>query len=279
VSSTPGGHRDDAGAGPVSSTPGARRDGARVGPVRSVPEGCRDDAGAGPRIRMRDLAGAELGKLRTLPATWLALGLAGVANTLIAVLSAGGAVRLGTAHGPVPIGQVGVVALAPAYVFAAIAVLGAGSEHLGGQLRVSLAAVPDRHRLFRAKLAASVAAGVLAAVPVLVPGHLVQRAGAAGLGALLLVYLLLSLLAYGIAVLTRSVVVPLVVLAGTPVLLTPVLRGMVPDVVRFLPHEAALGLLAFPGAELGRVEGLLVLAAWATVAVTCAWSAFAGRDS
>lgn len=228
---------------------------------------------------MRDLAGAELGKLRTLPATWLALGLAGVANTLIAVLSAGGAVRLGTANGPVPIGQVGVVALAPAYVFAAIAVLGAGSEHLGGQLRVSLAAVPDRHRLFRAKLAASVAAGVLAAVPVLVPGHLVQRAGAAGLGALLLVYLLLSLLAYGIAVLTRSVVVPLVVLAGTPVLLTPVLRGMVPGAVRFLPHEAALGLLAFPGAELGRVEGLLVLAAWATVAVTCAWSAFAGRDS
>ncbi|MBB5782967.1 ABC transporter [Nonomuraea jabiensis] len=231
-------------------------------------------------IRLADLLRAELTKTRTLPATWIALGVASAANTVLALLAATDAVRLAGQDGPVAIGQLGTLMVAPVYVFAAIAVFAAGSEYRAGQLRVSLAAVPDRHRLAAAKLAAVTAACLLAAGPAILPGHLVQPV--ADPASLLAVYLLLGLVGYGFAVVASGVVAPLAVLFVTPVLISPALRGSLPDVVRFLPHEAALSLLglpADPATALSRTGGLLTLVAWAGLSAGAGWAALVRRDA
>ncbi|MEV4359232.1 hypothetical protein [Nonomuraea sp. NPDC049625] len=231
-------------------------------------------------IRLADLLRAELTKTRTLPATWVALGVASAANTVLGLLAATDSVRLAGPAGPVSIGQLGTLMVAPVYVFVAIAVFAAGSEYRAGQLRVTLAAVPGRHRLAAAKLAAVTAACLLAAGPAVLPGHLVQPV--ADPAALLTVYLLLSLIGYGFAVVARGVVTPLAVLFVTPVLISPALRGSMPDAVRLLPHEAALSLLglpADPATALDRTGGLLTLIAWAGLSVGAGWAALVRRDA
>lgn len=239
--------------------------------------------GAGT-IGFGDLLGAELTKIATLPAAGVALALAVAAHSVLGVLGATDAVRIAGPQGPVPIAELGSLLLAPAYAVVAIAVLVAGSEHRGGQLRVSLVAVPDRDRLFAAKLGVAAAAVLLAAVPAVLPGHLVRHAAGVGAGpalaALLAVHLLLGLLGFGLATVARSVVIPLAALVVLPVLVSPVLQAVLPGVVELLPHEAALAVLgaAAPG-DLGRTGGLLVLAGWAVLATGTAWAAFTRRDS
>jgi ABC-2 type transport system permease protein len=239
-------------------------------------------------IRFVDLLAAELTKIRTLPATWVALAVAVVANALLGVLAATDVVRLAGSDGSAPIGQFGTLMMSPAYAFVSIAVFAGGSEYRGRQIRVSLTAVPRRTRLSAAKLAATLAVGLPAAVLVVVPGYLVQRAGHPPAGAtigdaarLVGVYLLLSLVGYGFAVLARSVVTPIAVLVILPVLVSPILRVAVPRVVEFLPHESALSFLAVfdQPAALCRSAGLAVLIAWTMVSVGAAWVLFVRRDS
>jgi hypothetical protein len=79
---------------------------------------------------------------------------------------------------------------------------------------------------------------------------------------------LLSLLGLGLALLTRGVVWPAALLAGVPILLTPVLRATVPAIVPYLPHEAAAA--GYPG--------LPILSAWATASIAAAWLALLHRD-
>ncbi|MEU4539174.1 ABC transporter [Streptosporangium sp. NPDC023825] len=249
-----------------------------------------DAAGA---VGFGDVFAAELAKIRTLPVTWVALAVASAANALLGVLAATDAVRIAGQDGQIAVGRLGTLVVSPVYVFVAIAVHAAGGEYRAGQLRVTLAAVPDRNRLFTAKLAATAATGLLAAIPAVLPGHLVGHApaitgghlgigaAAVGLAAVLGAYLLLSLIGHGFAVIARGVVTPLAVLLVTPVLISPALRGALPDLVRFLPHEATLSLLdtaGDPGAALGRAGGLLVLTAWAGLSVGGAWLVFARRD-
>lgn len=249
------------------------------------------DAGT---IGFSDLLTAELTKIRTLPATWIAMAVACTLNTLLGILASTDVVRLAGRDGPIPVTQLDILVLAPVYVHTAIAVFAMGSEYRGGQLRVSLAAVPDRNRLATAKLVAAATVSLVVAIPVLVPGHLIRHAGevvdgdpgigraAVELGALLAVYVLMGLIGYGFAGIVRTVVTPLAVLFSAPILLSPVLRRTVPDVVRFLPHEAAVSLLdlpTHPSAALDRIGGLLVLTGWAGAFVGAARTAFARRDS
>ncbi len=232
---------------------------------------------------MTALLRAEFTKVRTLPATWIALLLALVAYTVLGVLASTDAVRVAGADGTASIGRIGTLMLAPAYVFIGVAVFAAGSEYTGGQLRVSLLAAPRRDRLFAAKLAVSTAVSALAALVVLLPGYLVQHPGAPGIGlpALVSAYLLLGLIGHGVAVLTRTAVTPLAGLFVAAVLVAPTLRGAFPEVVRYLPHDAALSLtgLAEDPAAPGRLAALLVLAGWAVVSVGLAWAVFTRRDS
>lgn len=234
---------------------------------------------------------AELTKIRTLPAVWIALALTVVANTVLGVLAATDAVRVASADGEVAVGQLGTLMLAPVYVFIAIAVFAAGTEYRGGQLRVSLAAVPDRTRWFGSKLAVSAAAALLAAIPAVLPGLLVQRGVAGDLAsgrtvtdllALLTSYLLLSLVGFGFAFLARTLVTPLAVLFILPILVSTTLGSLFPQVIRFLPHEATLSFLgraADPATALGRGAGLLVLTGWALLFVGTAWVLVVRRDS
>lgn len=231
---------------------------------------------------MSGVAAAELTKIRTLPATWLAAAAAMVANTVLGLLAAGDVVRVGSQDGSVAIGGLGTVMLAPAYIFATVAVLAAGSEHSAGQLRVSLLAVPARARLFATKLAVTAVASLVGAAVVILPGYLIQHGtAAAGLVALVTAYLLLALVGFSLAVLSRTVVTPLALLFVAAVLVAPTLRGALPEVVRYLPHDAALSLVGMaddPGA-LDRLGGLSVLTAWSAVSVAVAAAVYIRRDS
>ncbi|MEU3166439.1 ABC transporter [Streptosporangium sp. NPDC006930] len=245
-------------------------------------------------IRFGDVLAAELIKITTLPASWIALALGFGANGLLGIVAATDTVRVAGQDGGIPIAELGTLTLSPVYAFVAIAVFAAGGEYRGGQLRVSLAAVPGRDLLFAAKLTASAAFGLVASIPAVLPGHLLRhlpaiRAGetgvddaVAGLLALLVAYLLLGLVGFGLAVVTRTVVTPLVTLLLTPVLVSPMLQGALPHVVSLLPHEAALSLIgmpATPATALGPVAGLLVSATWATLSVVAAWQTFVRRDT
>ncbi|WDZ86617.1 hypothetical protein [Micromonospora cathayae] len=231
---------------------------------------------------MTALLTAELTKIRSLPAVWIAWALTVVSNTVLGVAAATDVVRVASAAGEVTVGQLGTLMLAPVYVFIAIAVLAAGTEYRGGQLRVSLTAVPDRSRWFGAKLAVSAAVALAAAVPAVLPGLLVRHGSAAEFGALLTGYLLLSLVGFGFAFLARAFVTPLVVLAVLPILVSTTVGGLVPKATRILPHEATLSLLgqpADPATALGRGTGLLVLLGWAALFVGGSWVLVVRRDT
>ncbi|SIR74805.1 hypothetical protein [Micromonospora avicenniae] len=240
---------------------------------------------------MSELLIAELTKIRTLPATWIAFALTVLGNAVLGILAATDLVRVASANGEVAVGQLGALMLAPAYVFIAIAVFAAGTEYRGGQLRISLAAMPDRTRWFGSKLAVSAVVALVAAIPAVLPGLLVQH-GAAGdlafsstakdLLALLAGYLLLSLVGFGFAFLARSPVTPLAVLFILPMLASTALGNLLPQFVKLLPHEATLsflGLSADPATTLSRAAGLLVLIGWALLFVGTAWTLIVRRDS
>lgn len=243
------------------------------------------------QIRLSDLVRAELTKIRTLPATWIALAVTLTANAVLGLLAATDVVRVAGQDGQVAIARLGTVMLAPVYAFIAVPVFAAGGEYRGGQLRVSLAAMPDRNRFFTAKLLASSGAAVLAAVVTVLPGRLLQyvadggpAAGGAvgGFFATVAAYSMLALVGYGFAVIARTVVTPLAVLFILPVLVSPMLGGILPGVVRLLPHEAALSFLGMPTSPalaVGRATGLLVVVTWALLFVGTAWAVTARRDS
>ena len=174
------------------------------------------------------LLGAEAAKLATLPATWVALAVATAGHVLLALA------------GPV---QAGGLLLAPAYAIAGVSVHAAGTEYRTGQIRLTLAAVPDRTRLLTAKAVVSLTVCLLAALPA---------------GELVATYLLIALIGFGLAVITRGVVIPLAGLCLTPVVAT---------------------VLPRPIAALLPVDDLPVLTVWAILCTTGAWALFCRRDS
>lgn len=233
-----------------------------------------------PAIRMTDLVAAELTKIRSLPATWISLAVAVVANAALGFIAATDVIRLAGDSSPTSIAQIGTLMLAPVYAFLAIAVFAAGTEYRGGHLRLSLAAVPGRSRFLTAKLLAALAASLVAAVLVVLPS-LVLRDALGELGRYLVAYLLLALIGYGLAFTVRSVVTLIAVLSAFPILISTTLGGLWPEAVRLLPHEAALSLLdmpADPATALSPGAGLLVLAAWAAGSVATAWILVTRRD-
>lgn len=245
-------------------------------------------------IRFRNLVTAELTKIRTLTATWIALAITTTANTALGIVVATDAIRIAGSDGPVPVAQLGTLMLAPVYIFAAIAVYAAGTEYRAGQLRITLAATPDRARLFAAKLTAATALSTLAAIVAVLPGHLLQHSQsiidrdlhtgevATDLLATGIVYVILSLIGFGFAIVAQSVVTPLAVLFITPVLVSPAMQGTYPDLIKFLPHEASLSLLGTPTApdtELTLGSATMVLTTWAAASLAIAAGSLLRRDS
>jgi ABC-2 type transport system permease protein len=175
------------------------------------------------------------------------------------------------------------------------AALVAGGEYVDGQLRSSLLAMPQRGRLLLAKLMLISAASALVGLVATGAAVLVKHAtlGAHGLavdeftramgGNLLGVtinYALISILAAGLTILTRTFVITLVVLIPLVLGMTISLLGILPA-VKYLPDLAGLQLLtAYPGVGLlDPIHGGLVMAAWSAAFAAAAWSAFRRRDA
>ncbi len=236
---------------------------------------------------------AELTKISTVPALWIALTVTLATNSLLGWAAGIGTVRISSGEGMVPLAQAGALLLAPVYVFVAVGVFAAGTEYGSGQLSASLLAVPGRSRLFAAKLIATVVAAAVAALVVVAPGFVllhrhdlaagtfVWRPALAELGSHVVVYLLLAVVGLGLACMVRNVVVPMIVLIVAALLAAPMLRGSFPDVVAVLPHDAALSAVGTPSGPDALVQGagFAVLAAWGVALTAAAWIAFSLRDA
>jgi hypothetical protein len=210
-------------------------------------------------------------------------------NTALGVIHAADLVRLGVGSRLVPLSDLGALMFAPVYVFLVLPVYAAGSEYQSGQIRVTLAATPNRVTLALAKLSALLTVAVPAALLVLVPERLtITIADGTDGGGILLdlgrwvaAYTLMALVAYGLAGLLRSTVAPLAILVLIPVLIaTGVFQ--VPEVIRLLPDQLSLSLLGTPGysvTELPPEFAAAALTTWALLLAAAHGLALARRDS
>jgi ABC-2 type transport system permease protein len=244
-----------------------------------------------PSIRFRDVHRAEVTKIMTHPATWIAFGTAGILNTGLGILDSTEVIRIAAGDRIVRLSDLGSVLLAPVYAFVITAVFAAGSEYQNGQLRVTLAAAPARGRLLVAKLAALLTVIVPAALIATAPGRLISAltldqvpdAGSIISDVLswCVVYTVLSIVAFGLGILLRGVAAPLALMTLIPLLAwTGVFQ--LPEIIRLLPHDASLSLLGLPASaatELSPHLAGLTLLAWTVIATVAAATVFTRRDS
>lgn len=257
---------------------------------------------------------AELRKTTALPAAWAGVAVAVLGSVAITVLNAvmvRGAVtdgeperiagsspfEAGFTAAPI-IGVVGAVV---------IGVIVIGSEYTadraesGGsrQITTTLAATPQRVPLFIAKALVVVVFVVLTAA-VTIPGSVALAGGIIGevgvetvgaeeaavraLGAALY-WMLMGLIAFSITVLTRSGVIPLVVLiANSSVVSFSLLLTNLTPLAHWLPDMAGRNLFGFPTeyavpGGLAPVPGAIVMAGWALVLLVVAALVFRRRDA
>lgn len=239
-------------------------------------------------IQRRDVLGAEMTKITTLPMTVIMVIIAAVANFGLAAVDVSG-VRFSTGSTPARLSTFGMVMLAPVYVFLVAPVTAAASEHRDGQFRMSLVAVPDRRLLAGAAWLAMMVGVMVGAVVALAPARLVvalvDQTGVAAfaidLGRWVAVYLFLSMIAYGLARLLRQSIAPLAIMIGLPVIIgTGILQW--PQGIRFLPDQASLSLLGTPGYDVTELPvgvAALVLAGWSVLATVTHVLAVTRRDA
>ncbi|GAA2658299.1 MULTISPECIES: ABC transporter permease [Actinosynnema] len=162
------------------------------------------------------------------------------------------------------------------------------SEHGNGQLATTLAAVPRRWVLLLAKaltvvVAVAALAGTAVATVLTVEGSW-GADGSHGRAAGTVVYwVLTALMAFAVAVVARSGLVPVVVFTinGTLVSVSYLLLRVTPH-AKYLPDLAGVRMFAgadFHGEALPPVTGGLVMAAWAAAALAAAGAVFARRDA
>ncbi|MEU6645175.1 hypothetical protein ABZ863_21805 [Saccharomonospora sp. NPDC046836] len=216
---------------------------------------------------VRNVVAAELGKLRTLPAVPVT-----VAVTILAMLglaAAFAANAAGTGLRAVNYGQLGLIVLG---------ILTAASEYSSGQIRTSLASVPNRALLLVGK--------VLAYLAVAAPVSLLAVAGSAALGGVPVLtarslgattYLtLIGLLGLAAAVVLRSLAGTFALMATLVLVASPLLVS-VTALARYLPDRAGMQLYQ-PG-DLTAIHGGAVMTAWIMAALTLAIVTFVKRDA
>lgn len=252
-------------------------------------KGRRAEVGVAPSIRLRDVTRAETAKGLTEPGTRAMYVAALVVNTALCAVASTDAVRLATGDGLTVLSDAGVLMFAPVYLFLVIPVYLAGGEYITGQIRLTLVAVPNRTRLVAAKLTALAAIVIPAATTALLPGRLiVTLSDGLSLGAILLdltrwtaAYVLMSCVAYALAVLMRSRIAPIAILALVPLLLA---TGVLPfpAVIRLLPDQLSLSLLGTPGYDVTALPPAIaaaLLSAWAAALLVAQAVAVLLRDS
>ncbi len=256
---------------------------------------------------------AELRKIVTLPASLVALALTVLGPLGFAVfnalgvrsdLAAGNLDRLGytsaveAALSAVPLGTVGAVILG---VVAVSHEYTANSSDAGGgrQITATLTVVPGRLTVLVAKTI-SVTLLIVAAAAVALPGSLAAAAliigdegGSTGSGEVsaraggaALYWVLMGVIALAITVLTRSGVVPLIVLiANSSLVSVSILLANLTDLAYLLPDLAGMRLFtgdatwAMTEHALPPLAGGLVMGAWAAGLVAVAAVVLRRRDA
>ncbi|RIQ11768.1 ABC transporter permease [Jiangella rhizosphaerae] len=237
-----------------------------------------------------DAVAAELRKALTLPATLAALAVAVLGPVALAALNASQGVTDSAAEAALaaePLVMVGAIVLG---------VVAVSSEYSGGrQIASTFAAMPRRLTVLAAK-AAAVAVLVASAAAVALPAALLAARLVAGPGAGAEdlvgrgvgagVYAVLTgLIALAITVLTRSGVVPIIVLvANGSVVSVSFLLYQVTPLARYLPDLAGMRLVAGEDRvaiddALAPLPGGLVMAAWTAALLAVAGAVLVRRDA
>jgi ABC-2 type transport system permease protein len=235
---------------------------------------------------------AELRKLVTLRAPWVALVVAGVLSGALGAIE----VHAVADKTRVTLPGLGVAVAQPAwFLVVVVAVLAAASEFQHRTVVTTLLATPRRLDVLLAKAAVSAAFGMVlttvAALAAMVAGAVTAAVedlplhvgGTAGLGGVLGAIALgglWAIAASALGLLTRSTA-----LALTAVLLWKfVLEGVVPIVARnpglshWLPSGAAAAVIGAPGADLSALVGGVVVLGYAAALAALAGVSFVRRD-
>ncbi|MEU6645174.1 ABC transporter permease [Saccharomonospora sp. NPDC046836] len=255
---------------------------------------------------------AELRKLVSLRAMFVAAGICVVAAPALAVLNAGSIrARLDagdtssladwpTSQAGSEVGLLAAVAAVVLGVFAISSEYAAGASEVGGgrQIVTSLTCVPRRGLLFAAKAIAlavvtaplagfGIAAGIAAAQLRLgeygnSARQLADALGWRPLGAV--VYCVCTaLLALAITTITRNGLIPLVVLIiNSSVVSVSILLSRLTPLAKFLPDAAGLQLFAYNAAiedPLSPAMGGVVLAVWTAAALLAGATVLVRRDA
>ncbi|WP_432932105.1 ABC transporter permease [Microbispora sp. CA-135349] len=254
---------------------------------------------------MRALA-AEVSKLASLPAVWIAAAAGVLVPGVIAAITASsalGAITRGagttagidTGYQELAFGVVGAIILG---VVAMSSEYFTDSAESGGgrQITTSLTAVPSRLRLLLAKTAAVAIASALLAVAAsavtmsVIRVVLGEHAPALGTGdvprlaGVVCYWVYTALLAFGVTVLTRHGIVPLAVfVVNTSVVTVTYLLTKITPLANYLPDMAGVRMfireLDDGTAGIGPLAGCLVMTGWVAALLVIAVVAFTRRDA
>ncbi|MDO3700260.1 hypothetical protein Q3W71_01010 [Micromonospora sp. C28SCA-DRY-2] len=231
--------------------------------------------------RFTDVTAAELIKLRTLPAVAgtigaTLLGVPGLALVLQAAAPepAGASAATDAGFQAIEYGQVGLILLG---------VLAAATEYSGRQIHTTVKSVPHRPLLAAGKAVAHLVTAAMTAV--LAVGALAgvgERRPSFGplLGAVAYL-LLISMLAYTVALLTRGVLAALVVMLGLVFVASPLLTR-VTAMAGYLPDRAGRQMYQTGSSydtTLTAGQGGVLMALWVALALALATVMFIRRDA
>lgn len=238
---------------------------------------------------------AELSKLRSLPAIWLTLGGTVALTVLLSVLFVREAQLTsgaGSTADAVGVLDVGVAALGWSQIgFFLLGVISAASEYVGGQIRTTLIAVPDRAvQRLAANSALALLAFPAALITALISVATVAVAGGTRVdeldGAVLARIVVsaagylacMAILSAAIGLLIRRTIPAAAVLLVYLVIVSPLLQG---QSWYFLPDMAsyALWYATVPPDALPAILCWLVVIAWTVAAVIPATVIFVRRDT
>lgn len=241
-------------------------------------------------IRIRDVASAEITKIISHPTVIVTLAITMFINLSFAIIDATGILFYTASNqGPATLSDFGVVMFFPIYAFLVLPIIAASSEYKDGQFRMTLTAIPNRQTLMIGKFIAMVIAVLSATLVVLIPARLIIGiSDGLSIGTLILdlsrwitVYLLMSLIAFGLAGFLRSTVAPLTILIMIPIFVaTGILQW--PEGLRFLPDQASMSLLGTPAydvTELPAQIAFIALLCWALLWALTYWITLIRRDS
>ena len=224
-------------------------------------------------IRNRDLMASECTKNLTEPAIlWFVVTTLALNIILSVVDSSGVTFYTGNSNEPSSLSSFGIVMFSPVYAFLAVPAYAAAGEYRGGQLRMSLVAVPARGRLIFAKIIALFSVVIPGSLLTTFPSRIVAYvAGKIDLTSLIqdevrwiLSYLFMSIISFGLAGIFKSSVISLGILVSLPmVVATGVIQWN--EGVRFLPDQLSLSILDMPGYDVTQTSlgpAIFVLLLW-----------------